>query len=155
MRPFWRIPSASPERLVILSIFVAQICCYARDNGDLEIKVTKSVNCDRKTDVGDRIHVHYKGTLQSDGSEFDSSYRRTEPFAFILGRGQVIKGWDEGLLDMCIGEARTLTIPPELGYGSRGRGPIPPNSTLGMYGSVMGRSQLMFEVQFSRPSLSL
>lgn len=52
----------------------------------------------------------YKGTLQSDGSKFDSSYDRGQPFSFVLGKHRVIKGWDQGLLDMCIGEARTLTI---------------------------------------------
>lgn len=155
MRPFWRIPSASLQQFLVLSFFVAQIYSYAGDNGGLEIKVTVPVDCERKTKVGDHIHVHYKGTLQSDGSEFDSSFGRGEPFAFTIGKGMVIKGWDEGLLDMCIGEGRTLTIPPDLGYGTTGTGPIPPDATLGMYDSVMGRSGLMFRVQFSRPSSSL
>lgn len=74
--------------------------------------------------------MHYRGTLQSDGSQFDSSYDRDTPFAFHLGKGQVIKGWDEGLMDMCVGEKRKLIVPPELGYGKHPVGPIPAGSTL-------------------------
>ena len=76
------------------------------------------------------VAMHYIGTLQSTGSEFDQSYKRGQPLSFQLGSGRVIKGWDLGLLDMCPGDKRTLTIPPELGYGSRGMGPIPADSTL-------------------------
>ncbi|KAK2060419.1 FKBP-type peptidyl-prolyl cis-trans isomerase [Colletotrichum caudatum] len=97
---------------------------------DLKIDVTQEVECDRKTKNGDKLTMHYRGTLQSDGSQFDASYDRGTPFTFKIGSGQVIKGWEQGLLDMCIGEKRTLTIPPELGYGSRGMGPIPASSTL-------------------------
>ncbi|KAK2033979.1 FKBP-type peptidyl-prolyl cis-trans isomerase [Colletotrichum zoysiae] len=97
---------------------------------DLKIDVTQEVECDRKTKNGDKLTMHYRGTLQSDGSQFDASYDRGTPFSFKIGSGQVIKGWEQGLLDMCIGEKRTLTIPPELGYGSRGMGPIPASSTL-------------------------
>ncbi|KAK1994616.1 hypothetical protein LX36DRAFT_673012 [Colletotrichum falcatum] len=97
---------------------------------DLKIDVTQEVECDRKTKNGDKLTMHYRGTLQADGSQFDASYDRGTPFTFKIGSGQVIKGWDQGLLDMCIGEKRTLTIPPELGYGSRGMGPIPASSTL-------------------------
>lgn len=86
--------------------------------------------CTRKTTRGDSISVHYKGTLASDGSEFDASYNRGQPLSFTVGKGQVIKGWDEGLLDMCIGDKRKLTIPPEFGYGERAMGPIPAGSTL-------------------------
>ena len=64
--------------------------------------------------VGDTVHVHYKGTLTS-GKQFDSSYQRGDPLSFVAGEGQVIKGWDEGLLGMKIGEKRKLTIAPELG----------------------------------------
>ncbi|CAK7219315.1 Peptidyl-prolyl cis-trans isomerase fpr2 [Sporothrix eucalyptigena] len=97
---------------------------------DLEIDVTLPVECDRRTKAGDKIDVHYRGTLQSNGNKFDASYDRGTPFSFVLGNGQVIKGWDQGLLDMCIGEKRTLTVPPEYGYGQRGIGPIPAGSTL-------------------------
>lgn len=79
---------------------------------------------------GDKIAVHYKGTLAADGSEFDASYNRGQPLTFHVGKGQVIKGWDQGLLDMCPGEARRLTIQPEWAYGSRGMGPIPAESVL-------------------------
>ncbi|KAK0516669.1 hypothetical protein JMJ35_001272 [Cladonia borealis] len=86
--------------------------------------------CTRRTQRGDSISVHYRGTLLADGSEFDASYNRGQPLTFTVGKGQVIKGWDEGLLDMCIGDKRVLTIPPEYGYGERAMGPIPAGSTL-------------------------
>jgi peptidylprolyl isomerase/FKBP-type peptidyl-prolyl cis-trans isomerase FkpA len=79
---------------------------------------------------GDRVKVHYTGTLL-DGTKFDSSLDRGEPFAFTLGQGQVIKGWDEGVVGMKKGGKRRLTIPSELGYGKRGMPPkIPPDATL-------------------------
>jgi hypothetical protein len=95
----------------------------------LQIDVTKEVQCTRKTKSGDTISVNYKGTLE-DGTEFDESYNRGRPFKFTLGAHQVIQGWDEGLLGMCIGEARKLTIPPSMGYGNQNMGKIPPGSTL-------------------------
>ena len=97
---------------------------------ELGIETITAMTCSRSTKAGDTIHVHYRGTLQSDGSEFDSSYKSDVPFTFKLGVGQVIKGWDEGLLNMCIGERRILTIPPDMAYGDRGVGPIPGGSTL-------------------------
>ena len=98
----------------------------------LGIEVTQAKDCTRKTQDGDKITVNYKGTLESDGSQFDSSYDRGTPFKFTLGKGQVISGWDQGLLDMCIGEGRKLTIPLSMGYGSGGTGPIPGGATLSM-----------------------
>jgi FKBP-type peptidyl-prolyl cis-trans isomerase len=79
--------------------------------------------------AGKTVSVHYTGTL-TDGTKFDSSVDRGQPFEFVLGASQVIKGWDEGVLGMKIGEVRKLTIPPSLGYGDRDLGRIPPNSTL-------------------------
>jgi FKBP-type peptidyl-prolyl cis-trans isomerase FkpA len=80
--------------------------------------------------AGKTVVVHYTGWLM-DGTKFDSSLDRDQPFSFPLGAGQVIKGWDEGVAGMKVGGQRTLIIPPALGYGARGAGNvIPPNASL-------------------------
>jgi FKBP-type peptidyl-prolyl cis-trans isomerase FkpA len=80
--------------------------------------------------AGQRVSVHYTGWLQN-GDKFDSSKDRGQAFMFSLGRGEVIRGWDEGVNGMKVGGKRKLTIPPDLGYGARGAGGvIPPNATL-------------------------
>lgn len=87
------------------------------------------VGTGREAKKGDRVSVHYTGTL-TDGKKFDSSRDRGQPFQFPLGAGYVIRGWDEGVAGMKVGGRRTLVIPPEIGYGARDMGAIPPNSTL-------------------------
>ncbi|CAH0380654.1 unnamed protein product [Bemisia tabaci] len=91
--------------------------------------------CTQKSKSGDMLTMHYTGTLQ-DGTKFDSSLDREKPFTFQLGVGQVIKGWDQGLTDMCVGEKRKLTIPPAMAYGDRGAGNVIP-----------GGATLTFEVE--------
>ena len=108
-----------------------------------ESNVTQLIKVDGKTGTGTeaapgkQVTVHYTGWLydpaKSDhkGAKFDSSRDRNEPFSFHLGGGEVIRGWDEGVAGMKVGGQRTLTIPPDLGYGARGAGGvIPPNATL-------------------------
>ena len=88
--------------------------------------------------AGKTVDVHYTGTL-TNGKPFDSSHTRGQPFSFKLGGGQVIRGWDEGIQGMKVGGRRTLTIPPDLGYGARGAGGvIPPNATLLFEVELMG-----------------
>lgn len=97
----------------------------------LEIKTTQAGSGDRTVKSGDTISVQYTGKL-TDGTVFDATSKHGgTPFDFTIGQGQVIKGWDQGLLGMKVGEKRTITIPADLGYGATGAGSsIPPNSTL-------------------------
>lgn len=98
----------------------------------LQIGIKKRAeNCERKATKGDSLHMHYRGSLKDGGAEFDNSYKRGQPLVFTLGTGQVIKGWDQGLMGICAGEKRRIVIPPHLGYGEMGSPPsIPPDSTL-------------------------
>ncbi len=91
---------------------------------------------------GARVTVHYVGTLEN-GTKFDSSIDRGTPFSFALGAGQVIRGWDLGVLGMKVGEKRKLTIPSNLAYGETGTpgGPIPPNATLIFEVELLGINQ--------------
>lgn len=101
---------------------------YQKEEEKLKIEDLKTGD-GVETKVGDTISVNYVGTL-TNGTKFDSSYDRNQPFEFILGTNQVIKGWDIGVIGMKIGGKRKLTIPPDLGYGTNATGNIPANSTL-------------------------
>mmetsp|Transcript_30119 Transcript_30119/g.45638 ORF Transcript_30119/g.45638 Transcript_30119/m.45638 type:complete len:109 (-) Transcript_30119:1763-2089(-) len=84
-----------------------------------------------KPQTGDTLTMHYIGTLKESGAKFDASYDRGRPFKFVLGKGQVIRGWDEGVAQMIKGEKATLHITSDYGYGARGAGGvIPPNADL-------------------------
>lgn len=97
---------------------------------DLKIEVIQEGSGEKEVKEGDTVSVHYTGKL-TDGTKFDSSVDRGTPFEFTVGGGMVIEGWEKGFLGMKIGEKRILTIPSEMGYGSRGvGGVIPPNATL-------------------------
>ncbi|KAJ2542548.1 Fork head 1 [Coemansia sp. RSA 1933] len=96
----------------------------------VEIKVTQKGDETNYPKKGDTITMHYDGRLEN-GEQFDSSYKRNQPFVCRIGVGQLIRGWDEGVPKMSVGEKATLTISPDFGYGANGvPGLIPPNSTL-------------------------
>ena len=105
--------------------------------GKLEIE-DLVVGKGKEAKSGDKVKVHYVGTL-ADGKEFDSSKKHGKPFEFQLGKGNVIKGWDQGVVGMKVGGKRKLTIPPSLAYGARGvPGAIPPNATLTFEVELLG-----------------
>nr|ACU14385.1 unknown [Glycine max] len=119
--------------ILLFFLFVSALVS-AKKTGDvteLQIGVKhKPVSCEVQAHKGDRVKVHYRGKL-TDGTVFDSSFERNNPIEFELGTGQVIKGWDQGLLEMCLGEKRKLKIPSKLGYGEQGSPPtIPGGATL-------------------------
>ena len=95
----------------------------------LQIKIKKRNHCSNPIQNGDFVNVHYNGTL-TDGTLFDTTQLRGEPFNFQIGTRKVIAGWEQGLLGRCQGDELTLIIPPHLGYGSSDAGIIPPNSIL-------------------------
>eukprot|EP01080_Neovahlkampfia_damariscottae_P002852 gene2852-4695_t len=126
--------------LFCLCLFFVLISCKTKyDTGRLQVGIKfRPENCDVKTADGDMISVHYKGTL-TDGTKFDSSYDRNDPFTFKLGEGQVIKGWELGMLGACVGEKRKLVIPSDLGYGDHGSPP-----------KIPGKATLIFEVEIKK-----
>lgn len=113
-------------KTLITLLFLFSLTLHANELKIEDIKVGKGKEAKR----GSNVKVHYTGWLK-DGKKFDSSYDRGTPFEFKLGRGEVIQGWDRGVIGMKEGGKRKLIIPPELGYGARGAGNvIPPNATL-------------------------
>ena len=113
------------KKFIFILIFISKITLSA----DLEIK-NNLEGYGVEILNHSKIKVHYIGKLE-DGTKFDTSYDRGEPFSFQIGLRQVIEGWDKGIMGMKVGGKRTLFIPPELGYGDRGAGAmIPPNSYL-------------------------
>lgn len=126
-----RLLCGTVAALAFLTMASHVLAADKKNTKKLQIGVKKRVeNCATRSKSGDTLHMHYTGTLD-DGTQFDSSVPRGEPFVFTLGVGQVIKGWDQGLLNMCEGEKRKLVIPSDLGYGDRGAPPkIPGGATL-------------------------
>uniref|UniRef100_A0A0F7CZ43 peptidylprolyl isomerase n=1 Tax=Pelargonium echinatum TaxID=122254 RepID=A0A0F7CZ43_9ROSI len=117
--------------LLPLLLICALVSAKSGDVQELQIGVKfRPKTCDIQAHKGDKIKVHYRGKL-TDGTVFDSSFERGDPIEFELGSGHVIKGWDQGLLAMCVGEKRKLKIPAKLGYGAQGSPPtIPGGATL-------------------------
>jgi len=115
--------------VLCLFTLICNVTCAA--DGLQIVTMFKPDECTQKTQAGDTISVHYTGRL-TDGRIFDSSIEaKREPLQFEIGKGRVIPGWEQGLLGMCVGEKRQLTIPPELAYGKAGAGGvIPPDATL-------------------------
>jgi len=123
---------ARPAVFVLVSVILLAGCGGGADRPSSDGTLVSQdlvVGTGATAAVGDLVTVNYVGTL-TNGTKFDSSYDRNQPFTFRLGAGQVIAGWDQGVVGMRVGGKRRLTIPPSLGYGSQANGPIPANSTL-------------------------
>ncbi|KDQ21692.1 hypothetical protein BOTBODRAFT_26123 [Botryobasidium botryosum FD-172 SS1] len=115
---------------LVLAVLLPLASANSQDVDELSVKVDYlPTDCPVKTEKGDKVEMHYTGTLYSNGEKFDSSLDRKQPLTFTVGAGQVIKGWDQGLLEMCVGEKRTLTIPSSLAYGKGGFPPVIPESS--------------------------
>ncbi|CAF0947809.1 unnamed protein product [Rotaria sordida] len=116
--------------LILINCLFPYVLSLAEEK--LQVMTIKKVeNCSKRSKVGDTLYMQYTGVLKSNGEKFDSSYDRGHPFVFKIGYGQAIKGWDQGLLNMCEGEQRKLIIPPSYAYGDVGAGGvIPPGATL-------------------------
>lgn len=156
-------PDSKRRLLILMTIFLAYggslPICYgisaAAYQGDDENYITTESGLKyldllegfgRTPIKGQRLIVHYTGYLEN-GTKFDSSYDQDRPFEFVLGSGQVIKGWEEGLATMKVGGKRKLVVPPHLAYGDKGRkGKIPPNATL-----IFEIELLNFRNEKSRP----
>lgn len=125
--------------MMTILLTVAMVACGNQEEVDVEEMVTTESGLEYvdlevgegpSPKMGDTVAVHYTGWLE-DGTKFDSSVDRGQPFEFQVGMGRVIRGWDIGVASMNVGGKRKLIIPPELGYGERGAGGvIPPNATL-------------------------
>ncbi|KAE8899382.1 hypothetical protein PF010_g17547 [Phytophthora fragariae] len=126
---------------VLVAAVMAAVQVQAKDDlpHDAQLRIGvkfRPEECAMKSQLGDVLSMHYTGTLRKDGSKFDSSLDRNQPFEFPLGAGRVIKGWDQGLVNMCIGEKRRLTIPSDMAYGDRGSPP-----------KIPGKATLVFDVE--------
>ena len=126
------------RRLLLLPALCLSLACHKERTAPMTTQLQiqdLQVGSGPEAKAGQMVSVHYTGWLL-DGTKFDSSLDRHEPFAFHLGGGQVIRGWDEGVAGMKVGGKRKLTIPPHLGYGDRGAG-----------GVIPGGATLVFEVE--------
>jgi FKBP-type peptidyl-prolyl cis-trans isomerase FkpA len=138
-------PNFVPVLLVVLGLLCGALACHKDKSasaaagavpGGLVIQEVKPGDGALAV-AGKVVSVNYTGTL-SDGTKFDSSFDHGQPIEFLLGTGKVIKGWDQGIDGMKVGGKRKLTIPPQLAYGERGMGPIPPHATLLFDVELMG-----------------
>ncbi|KAM7407844.1 hypothetical protein PAMA_003555 [Pampus argenteus] len=131
----WRLVSCTLWLFVCLHFLSLCSVCAAADEPDEEVKIEvlfKPDQCEKQSKRGDLVNVHYDGFLAKDGSQFycSRSDKAGHPQWVVLGVGQIIKGLDVGMMDMCPGEKRKITVPPVLAFGEKGKGPVPPNATL-------------------------